>query len=269
MMTTIGATVILASSPQESLPLWRILSFSSHSLLARSIHFRYSIASLFVVGFECAIAAADPILLFSYHTHMSSSGGSSDYYLNKIKNETNRIKRRKQRVYEEHTPKQQQQHSQPEQSLSSNNNNGGKTGTSQRELHQQQQQQQQQQAVKNNNHNDHSNDGGGDDSDPFVLQPPDSRGESFSKIDSSELSPTQQHPKIIFRDPVPKRNMSSHLQAEHEAFRKKLIDDVLGDGASDRVPMEKVVMLIWQYRDDPQVVKFMTRFVAKVCSSYY
>jgi hypothetical protein len=195
---------------------------------------------------------------------MSSSGVSSDYYLNKIKNETNRIKRRKQRVSEEHTPKQQQQHSQPEQSLSSNNN-GGKTGTSQREL----QQQQQQQAVKNNNHNNHSNDGGGDDSEPFVLQPPDSRGESFSKIDSSELSPTQQHPKSFFRDPVPKRNMSSHLQAEHEAFRKKLIDDVLGDGASDRVPMEKVVMLIWQYRDDPQVVKFMTRFVAKVCSSYY
>lgn len=28
--------------------------------------------------------------------------------------------------------------------------------------------------------------------------------------------------------------------------------------------MEKVVMIIWQFRDDPQVVKFMTRFVAKV-----
>jgi hypothetical protein len=28
--------------------------------------------------------------------------------------------------------------------------------------------------------------------------------------------------------------------------------------------MEKVVMLIWQFRDDPQVVRFMTRFVAKV-----
>ncbi|KAL3894431.1 MAG: hypothetical protein SGARI_007745, partial [Bacillariaceae sp.] len=61
--------------------------------------------------------------------------------------------------------------------------------------------------------------------------------------------------------------MSSHLQEQHEAFRRKLIDDVLGDGASDRVPMEKVVMLIWQYRDDPQVVKFMTRFVAK-CTIY-
>ena len=27
-------------------------------------------------------------------------------------------------------------------------------------------------------------------------------------------------------------------------------------------------MLIWQFRDDPQVVKFMTRFVAKVCTYY-
>ena len=44
----------------------------------------------------------------------------------------------------------------------------------------------------------------------------------------------------------------------------RLIDDVLGQDSGDKVPMEKVVMLIWQFRDDPQVVKFMTRFVAKV-----
>jgi hypothetical protein len=44
----------------------------------------------------------------------------------------------------------------------------------------------------------------------------------------------------------------------------RLIDEVLGQDSGDRVPMEKVVMLIWQFRDDPQVVKFMTRFVAKV-----
>jgi len=28
--------------------------------------------------------------------------------------------------------------------------------------------------------------------------------------------------------------------------------------------MEKVVMLIWQFRDDPAVVTFMARFMAKV-----
>jgi hypothetical protein len=44
----------------------------------------------------------------------------------------------------------------------------------------------------------------------------------------------------------------------------RLIDEVLGHDSGDKVPMEKVVMLIWQFRDDPQVVKFMTRFVAKV-----
>ena len=60
--------------------------------------------------------------------------------------------------------------------------------------------------------------------------------------------------------------MSKHLKEEHEAFKARLIDEVLGEGAvaSDKVPMEKVVMIIWQFRDDPQVVKFMTRFVAKV-----
>jgi hypothetical protein len=47
---------------------------------------------------------------------------------------------------------------------------------------------------------------------------------------------------------------------------RRLIDEVLGRDSGDKVPMEKVVMLIWQFRDDPQVVTFMTRFVAKVCS---
>jgi hypothetical protein len=30
--------------------------------------------------------------------------------------------------------------------------------------------------------------------------------------------------------------------------------------------MEKVMMLIWQFRDDPNVVQFMAQFVAKVRS---
>jgi hypothetical protein len=43
-----------------------------------------------------------------------------------------------------------------------------------------------------------------------------------------------------------------------------LVDDVLGKGAGDKVPMEKVVMLIWQFRDDSSVVTFLARFIAKV-----
>ena len=51
---------------------------------------------------------------------------------------------------------------------------------------------------------------------------------------------------------------------EEEAFRKKLIDEVLGKDAGDKVSMEKVMMIIWQFRDDKEVIKFMTRFVCKV-----
>ena len=40
-----------------------------------------------------------------------------------------------------------------------------------------------------------------------------------------------------------------------------LVNDVF---ASDRVQMEKVMMLLWQFRDDPSVVQFMAQFVAKV-----
>jgi hypothetical protein len=43
-----------------------------------------------------------------------------------------------------------------------------------------------------------------------------------------------------------------------------LVEDVLGEGSGDKVPVEKVVMLIWQFRDDPSVVTFMARFMAKV-----
>jgi hypothetical protein len=55
------------------------------------------------------------------------------------------------------------------------------------------------------------------------------------------------------------------VQEEHEAFKNQLVEDVFGSGAGDKVPMEKVVMLIWQFRDEPSVITFMARFVAKVC----
>jgi len=41
---------------------------------------------------------------------------------------------------------------------------------------------------------------------------------------------------------------------------------VFGKDNQDKVPMEKVIMLIWQFRDDPSVVQFMARFVAKYAS---
>lgn len=49
-----------------------------------------------------------------------------------------------------------------------------------------------------------------------------------------------------------------------------MVEDVLGDNSSsannsnNKVPMEKVVMLIWQFRDDPSVITFMARFMTKV-----
>ena len=58
--------------------------------------------------------------------------------------------------------------------------------------------------------------------------------------------------------------MTDAQKKEHEAFRKKLIDEVLGKDAGDKVPMEQVMMIIWQFRDDKDVIKFMTRFVSKV-----
>jgi hypothetical protein len=64
---------------------------------------------------------------------------------------------------------------------------------------------------------------------------------------------------------TPKFNMAEETaKQESEAFQKKLIDEVLGKDAGDKVSMEKVMMIIWQFRYDKDVIKFMTRFVCKV-----
>lgn len=57
------------------------------------------------------------------------------------------------------------------------------------------------------------------------------------------------------------------LISEPTLFFPRLVEEVLGPKSGDKVPMEKVVMIIWQFRDDPQVVKFMTRFVSKFAGS--
>jgi hypothetical protein len=51
---------------------------------------------------------------------------------------------------------------------------------------------------------------------------------------------------------------------KHEEFKNQLVHDVFGRDNKGKVPMEKVAMLIWQFRDDPAVVQFMAQFVAKV-----
>jgi phosphatidylinositol 4-kinase len=43
----------------------------------------------------------------------------------------------------------------------------------------------------------------------------------------------------------------------------RLVADVFGKENKGRVPMDKVMMLIWQFRDDPSVVNFMSMFVTK------
>lgn len=45
---------------------------------------------------------------------------------------------------------------------------------------------------------------------------------------------------------------------------ERLVDDVFGKDNQGKVQMEKVVMLIWQFRNDPNVINFMSQFVAKV-----
>mmetsp|Transcript_22553 Transcript_22553/g.46868 ORF Transcript_22553/g.46868 Transcript_22553/m.46868 type:complete len:123 (+) Transcript_22553:269-637(+) len=56
----------------------------------------------------------------------------------------------------------------------------------------------------------------------------------------------------------------SSASKKHEEFKNQLVHDVFGRENKGKVPMEKVAMLIWQFRDDPAVVQFMAQFVAKV-----
>lgn len=50
----------------------------------------------------------------------------------------------------------------------------------------------------------------------------------------------------------------------------RLVNDVFGEDNDGKVPMEKVMLLIWKFRDDPGVVQFMAQFVTKVsfCVSF-
>jgi phosphatidylinositol 4-kinase len=43
----------------------------------------------------------------------------------------------------------------------------------------------------------------------------------------------------------------------------RLVADVFGKDNKGKVPMDKVMMLIWKFRDDPSVVRFMAQFVTR------
>lgn len=55
-----------------------------------------------------------------------------------------------------------------------------------------------------------------------------------------------------------------NLKLDVSTLINSLVEEVLGSESSDKVPMEKVVMLLWQFRDDPSVITFMARFISKV-----
>eukprot|EP00559_Dactyliosolen_fragilissimus_P007795 CAMPEP_0184861306 /NCGR_PEP_ID=MMETSP0580-20130426/6013_1 /TAXON_ID=1118495 /ORGANISM="Dactyliosolen fragilissimus" /LENGTH=955 /DNA_ID=CAMNT_0027358735 /DNA_START=40 /DNA_END=2907 /DNA_ORIENTATION=- len=53
------------------------------------------------------------------------------------------------------------------------------------------------------------------------------------------------------------------MNKRHDEFRNSLINDVFVMDNEGKVPMDKVMLLIWQCRDDTGVVEFMAKFVAK------
>ena len=65
----------------------------------------------------------------------------------------------------------------------------------------------------------------------------------------------------------PIRYNNNNRKFNNDKNTNSLVDEVLvQDATGDKVPMDKVVMLLWQFRDDPSVVTFMARFVSKVCT---
>lgn len=60
---------------------------------------------------------------------------------------------------------------------------------------------------------------------------------------------------------------SLNRHQRHEDFKSRLINDVFGEDNKGKVPMDKVMLLIWQFRDDPTVVEFMAQFVSRFANS--
>lgn len=51
------------------------------------------------------------------------------------------------------------------------------------------------------------------------------------------------------------------MASKEDEFKSKLVADVFGKDNNGKVQMDKVMILIWQFRDDPIVVSFMAQFV--------
>mmetsp|Transcript_15919 Transcript_15919/g.30023 ORF Transcript_15919/g.30023 Transcript_15919/m.30023 type:complete len:917 (+) Transcript_15919:72-2822(+) len=55
----------------------------------------------------------------------------------------------------------------------------------------------------------------------------------------------------------------TNISSLEDEFKSKLVADVFGNDNRGKVPMDKVMMLIWKFRDDPSVVQFMAQFVTR------
>lgn len=60
-----------------------------------------------------------------------------------------------------------------------------------------------------------------------------------------------------------KRDGLSKRETTNEEFKASLVNDVFGQDTNGKVQIDKVLLLIWQFRDDPIVVGFVAQFVAK------
>ncbi len=97
----------------------------------------------------------------------------------------------------------------------------------------------------------------------FVTPDKNSSHNNAGTSQQRQLSPqTRPHPSPTT---VQRTQRLQTPAKKHEEFKNQLVHDVFGRDNKGRVPMEKVVMLIWQFRDDPAVVQFMAQFVGKVC----
>lgn len=100
-------------------------------------------------------------------------------------------------------------------------------------------------------------------------EPPTPKAGYATPVKPSKSSSTASHPNPPSTDVSPRvdtniSNSGASTKKKHEEFKNQLVHDVFGRDNKGRVPMEKVTMLIWQFRNDPAVVNFMAQFVAKV-----
>lgn len=103
---------------------------------------------------------------------------------------------------------------------------------------------------------------------PLRTPAPATHSKNNNTSNNSSSSPAQIRPQ-----PTTEQRQVSHnthrIRNKHEEFKNQLVHDVFERDNKGRVPMEKVAMLIWQFRDDPAVVQFMAQFVAKVCFLFF